>query len=224
MEQWEYGGTAHRDPAPTGAGFPWPPAEDGSPLTAFGETWKSSTFDPARFFRGVPRHGGTGPALLYFLALAMMVAGVTLFWESLALFTIPLEDSGLAEETGLGSVSPMVRFLLAPIRLLVMLLLSATITHGLLRLFDGARHGFGTTLRVFCYAYSPALFGVVPVIGGVVGAVWMLVLVIIGLRDAHEADAWKPFLALLTLFVLLLGVLLLGGIWLLLAGVAILAP
>lgn len=223
MAQWEYGGTARRDPAPTAAGFPWPPAEDESPLTAFGETWKSSTFDPARFFRRVPTEGGTGAALLYYLALVLVLAGVTLFWDSLALFTIPLEESGLAEEMGLGSLSPLVRFLLAPVRLLAVLLLSATVIHGLLRLFDGARHGFGTTLRVCCYAYSPGLFGVIPVIGGVVGAVWMLVLLIIGLREAQEAEAWKPVLALLIIFVLLLGVLMAGGIFLLLAGAAILA-
>jgi hypothetical protein len=55
----------------------------------------------------------------------------------------------------------------------------------MLLILRGATHGIGTTVRVFCYAYSPMIFGVVPVLGGLVGGIWMLVIAIIGLGAAH---------------------------------------
>lgn len=213
-----------RDPEGTAdAGrFPWPPTEDEAPLAAFGETWKSATFEPGRFFGRVPRQAGTGAALVYYLVLVLVVAGATLFWESLSLFIGPLEDSGLGGEMGFEAVSPLVGFLLTPVILLVMLFLSAAVTHGFLSLFNAGRHGFGTTLRVFCYAYSPGLFGVIPLIGGVLGSVWMIVLLIIGLRGAHETEGWKAALAVLLPFALLLGTMILAFMMLLATGAALL--
>ncbi|NIP81513.1 MAG: hypothetical protein GWM90_20780, partial [Gemmatimonadetes bacterium] len=78
-------------------------------------------------------------------------------------------SDGLAAELGVEVASPIVSFLLAPAILMGMLVVSAALVHMVLSLFDGTRHGFGTTIRVFCYAYSPAIFGVIPWIGGLVG-------------------------------------------------------
>lgn len=218
-EIWEYGDEA------TGGGpaaFPWPPAETDPVLPAFGETWRSATFDPAAFFRRVPRDGGTGAAVLYFLVIVLLVAGATLFWESLSLFSGQLARDGLAAELGVRPVSPLVSFLFTPVLLLVMLWLGAAVTHMLLSLFDGGRHGFGTTIRVFAFAYSPALFGVIPWIGGLIGSLWMLVLLIIGLREAHEVDGWKAAVAVLLPFALLLGLLVLAFLLVMAAGAALL--
>lgn len=196
-ETWEY---AEAD-APVGEqGFPWPPPEDGPILTAFGATWKGATFDPGAFFARTPREGGTGAAIVYYLAVGMLVAGAALFWDSMAFLGTPSETS-LAADLGLRPLSPLVRFFLAPALLMVGLYVSAGVVHVLLLIFDGANHGFGTTVRVFSYAYSPAFFGVVPVLGPLVGSIWTVVLAIIGLREAHEAAAWKPAVAVLVPFV-----------------------
>lgn len=204
-ESWEYGEAAAPEDrsAPDVTRFPWPPPEGDSALTAFGETWRSATFDPAAFFARVPRNGGTGAALVYYLVLVLLVAGAGLFWESLALFG-GLDQTALGAELGMDAVSPLVGFLLTPFFLLVMLFVSAGITHGLLALFGGARHGFGTTLRVFSYAYSPGLFGAIPLLGGLVGSIWMVVLLVVGLREAQEADGWKAAVAVLLPVALLL--------------------
>ncbi len=179
-----------------GPRFPWPPSEDGSAVDAFGETWRAATFDPGSFFARVPRDRVIGPALLYYLLLVVLVAGAGLFWESLSLFG-GIGDTALGAEMGMETVSPLVGFLLTPFILLVMLFVSAGMAHVLLAIFRGAHHGFGTTLRVFCYAYSPGIFGVIPILGGLVGSIWMVVLLVIGLREAHETTGWKAALAVL---------------------------
>ena len=191
-ESWEFGENDEMTPS----GFPWPPPEDGPILTAFAATWKGATFDPGRFFAETPRDQGTGPAVLYYLIIGIMVAGATLFWDSMPFVTQGMGDDPLTQ-LGYGGVSPLVRFLLAPAILLFGLLVNAAVVHVLLLIFNGADHGFGTTVRVFCYSYSPSIFGVVPLLGTLVGGIWAVVLAIIGLREAHEAKAWKPAVAVL---------------------------
>lgn len=217
-ETWEYGEVAEEERP---GRFPWPPGEDDSVLARFGETWRSATFDPGRFFARVPRDGGTGAALLYYLVVGVLVAGATLFWDALSLQTGTFSQSGLAAELGVQAVSPVVRFFFAPLVLLVTLFVGAAVSHMILSLFDGTRHGFGTTVRVFAYAYSPGLFGVIPLLGGLVGSFWMLVLLIIGLREAQDTAGWKAAVAVLLPFVLLLGLFMVALLMLAAAGAAI---
>jgi hypothetical protein len=184
--------------------FPWPPPE-GAPIVAtLGQTWRSATFDPSAFFRQVPRDGGTGPALVYYMVVGMLVAGATLFWRALSYYSGRMETETLASELGLQALDPVVGFLLSPAFLLLTLAISAGVVHLLLLVFGGATHGFGTTIRVSCYAYSPMLFAFVPILGPLIGGVWMLVLLVVGLREAHETEGWKPFLAVLLPFILVL--------------------
>ena len=192
-ESWEF----DTEQALTPDRFPWPPSEEGPILTAFAATWKGATFDPGSFFARTPRDGGTGAALLYYLAIGILVAGATLFWDTMPFMAGAGPQETWAAELGYGSVSPLVRFLLAPAILLFAVAISSGVVHLLLLIFNGAAHGFGTTVRVFCYAYSPAIFGVVPLLGGLIGGIWSVVLVIIGLREAHETDAWKTVAAVL---------------------------
>lgn len=204
------------------APFPWPPPEGGGILTALGETWRGATFEPGPFFARVPRTGGTGPAVLYYLVVGILVAGATLFWTVLArLGTAPAEGT-LAAELGVRTMEPLTRFLLSPLALLGALALSAAVIHVLLVLMGGARHGPGTTVRVLCYAYSPMLAAVVPVLGALVGTVWMGVVAVVGLREAHEVPGWKAALAVLLPFLIILGLLGVVILAILAAGAAVL--
>lgn len=218
-DSWEYGedaGTVVVDGA-----FPWPPPDDGQLLASFGQTWKGATLRPTSFFSRIPRDQGTGAALLYYLIVVMLVAGATLFWDSFSLFAGSFEEGGLASELGLEAIDPLTSFLLTPGILLVMLYVAAGVTHLLLRLLGDGRHGFDTTLRVFCYAHSPALFGIIPLLGGLVGSIWMVVLLVIGLREAQGTDGWKAALAVLLPFMVLMGLMIVAFMILVATGVAI---
>lgn len=216
-ETWNYG-----EAAEPGA-FPWPPPEDGGALSAFGKTWRSATLDPTTFFRAMPRGDGTGAAILYYLILGILVAGVSLFWDLTGTFTGAAGDAGLATEFGMDAVSPLVGFLLSPVFLLFALFVGAGITHVVLLMFGGARHGYTTTVRVFSYAYSPMAFSVVPFLGALVGSVWMVVLCIIGVREAHGTDGWKAAVAVLLPVILAMGLVFMAALFMAMAGAAILA-
>lgn len=216
-ETWSYG-----EAAEPGV-FPWPPPEDGGALEAFGETWKSATLDPTTFFRAMPRKNGTGAAILYYLILGILVAGVSLFWDLTGAFTGAAGDAGLASELGMDAVNPLIGFLLSPVFLLFALFVGAGVTHVVLLLFGGASHGYTTTVRVFSYAYSPMVFGVVPFLGALVGSVWMVVLCVIGVREAHGTEGWKAAIAVLLPVLLAMGLVFMAAFFVAMAGAAILA-
>jgi hypothetical protein len=177
----------------------WLHRPGGSALEGFFQTWRLSVFQPTTFFRELPVPRPVGPAVLYYLLIGIPAAGVTLFWQ--AILTLAVSALGLAAPESavpdLGGWTPVLQFLLSPLVLLVGLGISFTITHLLLLILGGARRGAGTTMRVICFAYGPALFAVVPVLGTLVGGVWSIVLAIIGLREGHRIDGWRAAVAVL---------------------------
>jgi hypothetical protein len=183
--------------------FPWPPGEGESIVSAFGRTWAGASLRPRTFFRALPDSGSIGAALLYYVPLGIAVAGADLFW-TMVRGPAALEREEVLGRIDLGGIDPVVGFLLSPVVLLASLVVSAAATHLLLRLFGGANRDFGVTTRVFAYCYSPQILGVVPVAGSVMGFVWMVVVAVIGLREAHETTLGRVLPAVMIPVVLAL--------------------
>jgi hypothetical protein len=61
----------------------------------------------------------------------------------------------------------------------------------------GANNGFEATVRVVCYAQTAQLAGIVPFCGGLIAAIWAIVLYVIGLATAHRTTQGKAVLAVL---------------------------
>lgn len=181
------------------ASFPWPPRDGDSPIDAIATTWKESVFSPAQFFRRMPREFDFGWVLGYYLIMGVVAAGINLFWRMLlgpSLIERYMPD-------GATPANPVSDFLMSPLMLVIALFIAAGVVHLFLLMFRGAKHGFGTTTRVFCFSSGAGLFAVVPVVGPLVGGVWTLVLTVIGLREAHETSTGKAVASLLVPFFLL---------------------
>jgi hypothetical protein len=85
----------------------------------------------------------------------------------------------------------------------VLPLVMASVFHLALIMFGGARRGFETTYRAICYAYFSALLpstvvGLVPCLGPLAVAIWLMVLFILGLSRAHETTDGRAAGAVLT--------------------------
>ncbi len=194
------------DPSLTTTNFPWPPRENESVLDAMADTWKDSVFHPTAFFRRMPREFDFGWVLGYYVVIGVVTAGITLFWQ-MVLGPTPLQRWWVQEGAEPGN--PVVDFLLSPLWLMLGLYLAAGIVHMFLLLVRGAKHGFGPSVRVFCFSAGPQMFAIVPWIGPAVGGIWSLVLTVIGLRETHETTTGKALAALLIpLFLLVILVLL----------------
>lgn len=185
----------HRAPDPASndsAAFPWPPAAGESVIDAWGRTWSGSALGPRRFFAALPPVGSLGAAVLYYLSIGIPVAGVQLFWSM-----IRGSEGATAGAAGLGEWGPLAEFLISPVYLLVSLFLSAGVVHLLLKLFGGATGDYRLTTRVFAYSYSPQILGIVPVAGTIAGFIWMVVIAIIGVREAHRTTTGRVAAAIL---------------------------
>lgn len=179
--------------------FPWPPAPGESALTAFFESWRQAVFHPASFFRRLPTSGGYGPYLLFYLMVGVLAAGIELFWRHVYLQLGGATGSGLMSLLGGEGdpLSPLLGFLLSPLILITLLFVGGGLIHLVLVLTGGSRHGFATTVRTLSFSYSPQIFSIVPLIGSLIGFVWMIAIGIIGLREAHGTDSWRAAIAVL---------------------------
>jgi hypothetical protein len=61
----------------------------------------------------------------------------------------------------------------------------------------GSKNGFEATFRVMAYAYGSNIFMAVPFCGGFIAALWNIVVVIIGLKEAHGTSGGKAAFAVL---------------------------
>ena len=176
-------------------GIPWDDRERLGFLPALVETVKLVLFDAPAFFKALPVTGGLGGPLFFalvvgYLGLAIQ-AGYEAIFRSLSgqmLGDFAGRAGGLERfvelmGSGLGLVLMLV---LGPLFLLIGLFIGAGITHLFLMLLGGARNGFEATFRVSCFAQATALFAVLPFCGTPVQAVYQIVLMIIGLAEAHQ--------------------------------------
>jgi hypothetical protein len=195
------------DPAATYAadtGFPWPPADGESIISAFGRTWHGAALQPSSFFARMPQRDSLGAALLYYLAIGIAVAGVQLFWVMITgAGAQPREVTAGSVDSALA-LNPLLNFFLSPLFLIGSLFLSAAVVHGMLKLLGGASQNYVYTVRLFCFAYSPQILGVAPRIGAFIGFVWMVVVAILGIRAGHNTTTGRAATAVLVPVILAL--------------------
>jgi hypothetical protein len=176
--------------------FPWPPAEGESLVGAAAATWRGASLSPRSFFAALPAEGSLGAALLYYVPLGILVSGANLLW-TMTSDGMRAERDAVLSTTDATAISPLLQFLFSPLILLVSLFLAAGVVHLLLKAFGGVGRGYGFTVRLFAFAYSPQLLAVVPVVGAPVGFVWMVVVAIIGVREGHGTTTARAAAAVL---------------------------
>jgi hypothetical protein len=72
----------------------------------------------------------------------------------------------------------------------------AAILHASLLIVGAARAPFVTTTRAFAFSFGPQLFESIPFIGSIAALAGTLILLTIGLREAHQTSARRVLLAL----------------------------
>jgi hypothetical protein len=213
-------------PAP-GAGGPGPggpggrgsiPFEDRSQpfFTRLFATIGLAFRDPRTLFSGMPQDD-MGPAMLFFVLVTSVSEVIALFWWMvLGLFATVAEGEGLGGLLASG-VGFMFLVVLVPVFALVALFIQTAIYHVCLLVVGDGQRGFGVTLRAVAYGASPGLLVIVPICGGIVAGVWIIVLSIMGACYGHRTDGWRAVVAyflpnILCCCVLMLFLWFLGGL------------
>jgi hypothetical protein len=99
--------------------------------------------------------------------------------------------------------------ILIPFWVAFSIVVGSGVVHLCVMIVGGNRKGFEATFRANSYSHSALLFYIVPVIGSIVGGIYYLILIILGVREGHGISTGKAVLAvLLPLIIAFVGILL----------------
>ncbi len=177
-------------------------------------TWRASLFEPAAFFQSLPYRAPLARPVLYYLIVSVISAFFVLLCGSVSDSLFPSMALGSSEQVG-----PLVQFFFEPFGKLIVLGVGTLVLHALALVLAAEPRGMGATLRVFCYAWGPSVFTIVPILGPIVGFVWSVALLVVGVREAHRTTGGRaavivvtPILALLVAVLTLVALLVALGL------------
>jgi hypothetical protein len=178
-------------------GAPWENRSELGLWQAIYQTFKVVLFSPKTLFSSLTFEGGFWEPL----AFAILVGSiVTMF----SLFFLLLVQSAWMLSFGppiLGQFTIGLVFLftiaIVPVFWAVMVFASSGILHLFLLIVGAGENGYEATFRVISYSQATQVWGLIPIIGGFIGSIWLVVVQIIGLREIHETSYLRIIIAVL---------------------------
>ena len=186
--------------------IPWDARERIGLATAFVETTRRVLTEPTSFFRAMPVSGGLPSPLLYGVVVGWIGLVAAAFYQAVwgsivgtGWMPFGPERAEFAELIGWveGWAGFIAQVAFGGVFVVIGVFFGAGILHLMLLLLGGARRGFEATFRVVCFSQAASLLLLVPFCGQLVGAVWCLVLYVIGLAQAHQIGHGKALAAVL---------------------------
>jgi hypothetical protein len=155
---------------------------------------------PKRFFARVPFDNPVARPLLFYLIIVIVAAFFSLLVTAAVGVPEGLEEAfggyDLGVEISEGGLALMA-FFATPFLLLLGLLINSLVIHLFVAMLMRERRTLGATARVLCYAIAPYPVAAIPLIGPLVSSIWITVLVIFGLREAHRTTTGRAAAAVL---------------------------
>jgi hypothetical protein len=186
---------------------PWEGRAEHGLWAGISRTSKAVLFSPKSFFRRTAVEGGLKEPLAFGLLTGSAGMMLEVFWQFL-LFGEIGETLFPLVETLLGSDATILLFLgimaLCPLLILITILITSTILHVLLSIVRGGKGGFEATFRVVSFSQAAQLWGLIPIVGSLIGALWLIAVQMIGLREIHESSYSRVAMALIIPLALLL--------------------
>jgi hypothetical protein len=178
-------------------GLPWDDRQQKGFFSAFIETLQMVLTRPGEAFTVMKREGGFGEPLIYAVvggSVGAIVAFLfSLLFHSFGMFTDQRNPLAAMAGMGIGSIGFII---LVPLAIVICLFIVAGIVHLCLMIVGGANQPFETTFRVLAFTQgSTGVLQMIPVCGGLIAAVWGIVVNCIGLARAHETDTGRAVLA-----------------------------
>ena len=192
----------------TGAGIPWDQTGSGRYLSDWWQTTINTLLSPIQTFRSAQLTGGYAKPLA-FVAIGSTLGGiVSILLQSLvSLTTVAQSEAGASALLGVPA-GILCGIVLIPICAVIGSFIGGGILHLFLMMFGGAKEGFETTMRAYCYpAGATQTLGVIPGLGSLVALIWFPVVLAIALKEMHKTEYWKVILAILIPLVLCCGLI-----------------
>jgi hypothetical protein len=165
-------------------------------------TTKEALFSPTRFFKKVSAGEGYWSPLIYGIISGIIGIGVSLVfqWFLFSAF-IPPQIHAFIPYSLILTLS----LIGIPLMVASSIFMGSAITHLCLMIVGENKKGYQATFRAISYSYCAQLFNVMPFIGSFVGSVYMIILIIIGVREGHGVSTGKSVLAVLLPLIVMVG-------------------
>lgn len=194
-------------------GIPW----DDAPGTfgwfiSFQVTVITVLVSPANFFRRLDPEQPVYKALLFFLIICVFQIVVERLWiEAFLHFFSSATINDPQMKTFLELLTPKTNIILtillrAAISVLQLYIFSFLMSLAM-RLVEPDMAGFSLIFQILAYSAAPSLFCIVPALGSLIGSIWGICCVAIGLRAACELEWPKVFFVFLPPLLLILPLL-----------------
>lgn len=189
---------------------PWEERERLGFIPSIISTLRESLFKPGDFFRNMPVTGGIGGPLFYAMILGTVGIMFGIIWQILfgGMFEIIAQPPGTRKEYGPGFLLTIA--ILSPFIVIAGVFIGGGILHLCLMILGGNKKGLEATFRVISYANGASILSAIPLCGGIIGAIWTIVLEIIGLKEAHGISGGKAALAVLLPLIVCCGMIILA--------------
>lgn len=171
-------------PWESGGGFLW----------AYLRTTREALFSPTKFFSKVAKGEGYWSPFIYGIISGVIGFGVSLVYQWF-LFSqfIPPHIIAFLPFSFLLTIS----LIGIPFMVAFSIVMGTAVTHLSLMIVGGNKRGFQATFRPISYSFCAHLFNIFPIVGSIIGSVYLLVLFIIGVREGHDITTGKAALAVL---------------------------
>jgi len=182
---------------PVRRGLPWERREELGPGVAVLRTIRQVVFSPASAFADMKLEGGWGESLAFAVLVGSVCLWVAQAWDMLARSLLVGMPGFDMQEIAAANAAEIWFALMAPFLVLISTFFGAAIVHLLLVMFGGAPRPYETTFRVLCYSWAVGVFNLLPFCGIFVGAVWRIVVQVIGIREAQGVPTGRAAAAVL---------------------------
>lgn len=180
------------------SGLPWDQRQTKGILNAFIETLQIVLSRPVDAFTAMKRDGGLAEPLLYAVIGGTIGMVFAVIYNLVLRAFSPFGGRQAALVHLFGGLAWVFLLILAPLFVVIGTFIVSAILHLCLMIVGGAKQSFETTFRVVCFSEgsaSPLL--VVPFCGGLISAIWKLILYCVGLARSHETDTGRAVIAVL---------------------------
>ena len=160
-------------------------------------TLGSVMFSPKAAFSTMPVRGGLREPLAFGLLVGSLSVMCAFFWDFLLASRGVIKPGGVSPAVLSSPLLFLFLIFLTPFLVTIWLYVSSLITHLFLLLARGGQNRFEATFRVVAYSQATWVWGTIPLIGGPIGLVWWIIVLVIGLKEAHKISYGKIALAFL---------------------------
>lgn len=169
-------------------GLPWERRDELGPARALTKTIGRVIFSPAEAFRAMRLEDGWGEPLGFALLVGSISIWINGVWNMVMRTVLAAANFLPAEEASSANTAGVVSALFAPAFVVGLTVFFAGFVHLLLMMFSGSQRPFIPSFKVFCYSWSVGVFTVVPICGVFAAFLWLVVVWINGIREAHEVS------------------------------------